>query len=821
MTAWGNLKAQAPSNDECVLARRISEVFNYCSADREFSTVNASNNDVWFQFIALRSDVNISVTGAGNTGGTLQAPVLELYQDCFGAGIVVSSITTNNVTTIYKGGLIIGKTYYFKVSGAGTGTFKLCLNNYTPILKPGQDCSSASILCSKETFTQTDVAGAGANSNEAAGTCLGAFGVTSEQNSAWYKWTAANSGTLTFTITPTANDDIDWVLYDLGVTGSCTAVTAANAIRCNAGRGVDCVAPALRYIKTGLNMTSTDFSENGGCGEGQDGFVKFVDMQQGHVYALLVNNFDRGNNGFNIEFGGTGEFLGPEAKINLIKNQPCTVDQNFTFNNTGSQGYTRLLWTFGEDASIQSSTTEGPHTVSYSTQGYKTAVLQLFNDEGCSVVATESFYVALKPDPPLINGLNPRYCIGETINLSTPQQASASYSWTGPGGFTSDQPQISVPVDNAAKAGTYSLTVTINECTSNPSSVTVAPIGQTPTASFANTSTNACTPQQTFTFTNQSSNYQRIRWDFGDGANVTAGAGGQTYTISYATSGMKKIVLQAEGSSGCISTFSKDINVTLSPQRPVIISNKPDFCLNDTIRLSTAIQQDAEYKWTGPGNFSSDQRSVDIPVNSVAVAGTYTLTVSRGQCNAEAVSVVIPPIFKNPVAAFRAEPKLPSRLSFPIRVRFFNESTDADAFLWDFGDGQTSTDKDPEHTYLSAGSFNVTLTVFKSSVCSASVIKGQFIISADNVLFIPNTFTPNNDAVNDEFVISMTNIKTYRIQIFNRYGVSMFISDDIFDNWKGSYKNELVPVGTYYYVIDATDYNENIIRKSGSVTVIR
>ena len=95
------------------------------------------------------------------------------------------------------------------------------------------------------------------------------------------------------------------------------------------------------------------------------------------------------------------------------------------------------------------------------------------------------------------------------------------------------------------------------------------------------------------------------------------------------------------------------------------------------------------------------------------------------------------------------------------------------------------------------------------------------MISADNILFVPNTFTPNNDSVNDEFVISMTNIKTYRIQIFNRFGVPLFLSNDIFDHWKGFYKNEILPVGTYYYVIDAIDFNSNVIKKSGSVTLLK
>ena len=97
-----------------------------------------------------------------------------------------------------------------------------------------------------------------------------------ESNTAWYKWQAATSGTLTFVITPTVNtDDIDFVLYDLGTTNSCDL---SNPLRCAAGHGVDntgCPNEPL-YFKTGLSTTETDISEASGCGQGQNGFVKYI-----------------------------------------------------------------------------------------------------------------------------------------------------------------------------------------------------------------------------------------------------------------------------------------------------------------------------------------------------------------------------------------------------------------------------------------------------------------------------------------------------------------------------------------------------------------
>ncbi len=832
-----------PANDSWKNAAPVDPT--KCSTDAAYTTVNATDEnifgvsdkwpantsyrDVWFKFTAVGFDLDITVTGAstggGTTGGTLQNPLIALYtisgpDNSLSFTSYIGSLTRGTaVTSYYKGALTVGDQYYIRVSADNNsaGTFKLCVNSYTAPLKAGQDLSSASILCDKRSFTESNVTGAGQNNRESAGSCLG-----TESNSVWYKWVARTSGTLTMDITPTVNtDDIDWIIYDLGPGGN---INNKSVLRCAVGHGVsntDCPRDPL-YFKTGMNLTSTDIDELSGCGRGgQDGYVRAIDMVAGNTYALLVDNFSNGNNGFKIEFGGTGEFAGPTAKIGVTASQPCTINQNFTFSSAGSTGFTRVLWTFGNGASPATSTLASPPPVSYATPGSKTAVLQVFNEEGCSVGITETFMVGIKPALPGISGLLPRYCVGETIILNTPDLPDATYAWTGPDGFTSTQREISVPVTGAAKSGIYQLRITIFGCTSDPASVTVPPIGQTPTASFSSVGSNLCTNQQAYRFTSQSTNFQNLRWNFGNGASVPSGSSGQTYNVTYSTSGTKTIILEAIGSNGCVSTFTQQLEVTIRPDLPVIASNKPDFCLSDTIRLSTQIQTGVTFQWTGPNNFSSTEREVVIPVTSTLVAGAYSLVLTRGSCSTPPVSVVIPPIFKNPVAAFRADPSAPIKLSYPITIRFFNESTDGDTYLWDFGDSTTSSEVNPVHTYTRTGNFDVTLTVFKSNVCNASVVQGSYLISEAGAIFIPNTFTPNNDAVNDEFVVNMNNIRTYRIQIFNRYGVLMYSSQNLVENWNGTYNNEQVPVGTYYYVVDAVDFDANVIQKSGSVTILR
>ena len=826
-----------PANDECANAIEIADARKYCSGNGEYNNLNASpsfigtGNDVWFKFTARNFEVKVTVNGAP-TNGSLKSPVIFLYNECGGTQRTVQTVQDGNTTILTGAGLVPGNIYYIGISGANnrTGTFKLCVENYQSEIKAGQDFSGASLICSIESIIrEVNISGAGLKPNEAIGTCLDiqpgiAF---SETNSAWYKWTAANDGTFVFTITPSKRDDIDWVLYELGPEANTQNPSASNAVRCAAGEGINqnCANEAT-YVQTGLDFSATDLNEASGCGTGQDGVTKFITMKKGFVYALLVNNASAGNNGFEIAFtdkagkAGTGLFKGPSAKIKKVDNNLCLSNPSYTFSSEASD-FTNLQWYFGEGASIAGSTNQNPGTITYNTSGLKTVVLQLKNNTGCSIVQTETFMHVIKPDAPKISGLQTRYCVGDTISLKVDLVQGATYSWIGPAGFSASTAEIKIPVDGVGKAGTYVVNVNLNGCTSNPASVNIASIGQTPTASFVITPNNPCSTVQSFTFTNSSKNFQKLKWDFGAGSNIPPGKSTPVNTVLYSSSGIKTIRLEAEGSSGCISIFTQEIIVGLSPVKPVVIVNKPFFCLNDMIRLSTAAQSDVTYSWTGPNNFSSNLQSPEIPVTSEAAAGTYSLTLIRGNCSTETVSIIVPPIYKFPIAAFSSEPKPPAKLSFPVRIRFFNESKDADAFLWNFGDGNTSTDRDPEHIYRTDGNFDVSLTVFKSSVCSASTTQGQFMISANNILFIPNTFTPNNDALNDKFVISMTNIKTYRIQIFNRFGVPVFVSEDLLNHWDGTFRNKPSPLGTYYYLIDASDFNGNIIKKTGSVTILR
>jgi gliding motility-associated-like protein len=90
--------------------------------------------------------------------------------------------------------------------------------------------------------------------------------------------------------------------------------------------------------------------------------------------------------------------------------------------------------------------------------------------------------------------------------------------------------------------------------------------------------------------------------------------------------------------------------------------------------------------------------------------------------------------------------------------------------------------------------------------------------------FIPSAFTPNGDGKNDVFrLVSKGDIRLKELQIFNRYGQRVFISNDIESGWNGSVNGSPADVGTYFYFLKAYcgNNNERLVEVKGDLTVIR
>ncbi len=402
-----------PANDECINAIELSDVTSWCSEPfqltTELSTPSATTNptcfpnnqtvnDVWFSFVAVATAVNISVTGATSvtTGGTLRNPQFALYSgDCNNLTTIAcaSDAMNNHFVQTFGGPLVVGETYYIRISArfAFRGTFKLCVNNYNEVPQPSGDCPTGVILCDKSAFTVQGVTGTGSINNEIGNVGCNSGGgcIIQESSSTWYKWTCKDAGSLTFTLTPlNLSDDLDFVIYELpnGI-DNCSGKVP---IRCmaageNVGQAlstwISCVGA------TGLRTGETDANETCGCVAGSNNFIAPVDMVAGRSYALVINNFSNSGSGFSVEFGGTGTFLGPEANFSIMPQTTVCVGEPITLTDLSSfsGGLVGWQWSFGSHAFPATAITRGPHTVVYDRPGVKSITLTVRSDRGCLV----------------------------------------------------------------------------------------------------------------------------------------------------------------------------------------------------------------------------------------------------------------------------------------------------------------------------------------------------------------------------------------------------------------------------------------------------
>jgi gliding motility-associated-like protein len=109
-----------------------------------------------------------------------------------------------------------------------------------------------------------------------------------------------------------------------------------------------------------------------------------------------------------------------------------------------------------------------------------------------------------------------------------------------------------------------------------------------------------------------------------------------------------------------------------------------------------------------------------------------------------------------------------------------------------------------------------TLTVTGIGGC---ILQKQVMVNVLKPIVIPNTFTPNGDGINDNWVIKeLENYPRAQLSVFNRYGTILYQTKGNYVPWDGNYNGQQVPFGTYYYLIELGIYNKRV---SGYIVVLR
>ncbi|WP_341902616.1 Ig-like domain-containing protein [Fluviicola taffensis] len=415
-----------------------------------------------------------------------------------------------------------------------------------------------------------------------------------------------------------------------------------------------------------------------------------------------------------------------------------------------------------------------------------TVTITFTNSNGCS-----STYSLNSVDSPTING-NLTICLGNTTQLTGSGTPNSSNPWV------SSNPAIATVTNTGLVTGISNGVVTITYTNSgscdNSVQVTVNP------GAAINGTTNVCNgtnsiltgagiPDAITPWTSSNTAVASID----NSGNVTSISPGTT-TITYLNSG------------GCSSTVLFTVF-----DIPIVsfTSNASEGCAPQTIVFTNTGSASTNCVWTFEG--IGTQNGCGSVTQLFNQEGVYdiTLTVTNANgCISSLTNTDMITIHPEVDADFTVDHTQQTVLN--TLFQFTNTSTGATNYTWDFDDGTYSNLTNAVHAYDEvAGVYTVMLTASNSFGCRDSA---TMVISVVDELywFVPNTFTPDGDEVNNYFKPIFSpgfDVKDYSFLIFDRWGEIIFESKDMNVGWDGTYNNLISKEGIYTYKITLKERN--------------
>jgi len=385
---------------------------------------------------------------------------------------------------------------------------------------------------------------------------------------------------------------------------------------------------------------------------------------------------------------------------------------NFTDQSTGE--ITSWSWDFGDGGT---STAQNPsHT--YNAVGNYTVELTVTGPGG-SDTETKTNYITVN-DAPVADFVGSPTSGDYPLNvdftdLSTNDPTGWDWDFGDGGSSTAKNPSHTYN-----SAGTYTVTLTAtNVCGSDVETkvdyITVTEPPVPPTAAFSGTPTSGCAPLDV-SFTDESTgDITSWSWDFGDGGTSTVQSPSHTYNAA----GNYTVELTVTGPGGSDTETRIDyITVTAAPVA--------DFSGSPTSGTEPLTVDFTDLSTNNPTSWSWDfgdggTSTVQNPSHEYTTAGTYTVELTATNACGSDVETKVDYITVNPCNAPVADfVGSPTSGDYPLNVDFTDLSTnDPTGWDWDFGDGGSSTAKNPSHTYNAAGTYTVTLTA--TNVCGSDV----------------------------------------------------------------------------------------------------
>lgn len=654
---------------------------------------------------------------------------------------------------------------------------------YTQCTTLGQNPSTALPVCGTTTFIQNNVPICLGDSLYVPG-CSGTSGAVYEnKNPFWYKFTCYQSGTLSFVITPNnANEDYDWQLYDItghnpdDIYTDLTLVVTGNWAGTYGNTGAS--ASGVTFIQCASDPNSNEPT-----------FARSPNLIQGHEYLLLVSHFSDTDQGYSLSFGGgsavitdpllphlgnaTASCDGKEVRIKLNKKMQCSSiapdGSDFMINSalTSITSAGAPACNAGFDMDSLSLFLSNPLPAGNYTITIRDGVdlNTLLDNCDRKIPIGENIPVTVYPIIPTpMDSLIKPGCSPQVLELVFRKPIRCNSIAADGSDFSVTGPVV-ITVSSAAGSCNNGLTTKILVQLSAPIQKGGIYNITLKTGTDGNTILDECVQETPVGSTIAFTIKDTVNADF-------------TYNILYDCK-INRVQYQHDGSNGVNSwTWTFNNQQVNNAQNPVITYQ--DFSPTQTqLIVSNGICSDTQLR--------------DIVFDNVLKA------------DFESTSIVCPGD-----KAMIVEKSLGNIISW----------------LWNFGNGNTSTLKDPPGQVYPVTNVTrevpVRLIIRNSFGCEDSLTRMIRVIN-NCFIAVPSAFTPNGDGLNDYlYPLNAYKAKDLSFSVYNRFGQRLFITADWTNKWDGNFKGQGADPGSYVWVLTYTNTDTNKrIEQKGTVILIR
>lgn len=508
----------------------------------------------------------------------------------------------------------------------------------------------------------------------------------------------------------------------------------------------------------------------------------------------------------------------PKPTVSAQESYEVCAGQPIQLTATGNApiGTLSFQWepaTFLDDATLQSPIATPLNDITYTVYAVVDGNCRSENGELVSVTTLPSPLVDADSS---LGDLGLTLCAGDSkalparvLNLAGADPALIKLQWSPANGLS--DASIQNPVASPLQSTVYTLSASYGFGDAACSSADQVEVFVVPTPSVAITSTedSLCRGEAALLTAVTSSNAQ-ISWSPTEGLGNSTGA--QVAALPVSTTTYTATVTE----NNCTATATYTLVVQPKPVADFVTSND-EGCAGIEVQFNNTSLDATQYLWSfGDGAVSNAKN----PLHVYELPGEYTVTLTvdaEGACDEPATHQETINVGGLATVDYAAIPDGSSPLPIEAaRVQFTSTGTPAAQYFWSFGDGQTSTEPNPEHVYEAPGTYDVTLTVTDELGCTYEYSKLTFTVFAPEVL-IQTLFTPNGDGINDRWELNYNGSESVQAIVSDRSGRKVFSTNAPNGFWDGKDPNgNDVPAGVYFYTVLVGDQPY-----TGTLTVLR